>query len=126
MDEKQKQHEKYILKQIKKDFKQQKKIEKQFFKLTRKKLNKVYRDFVKEERDQIVFSLVGAVCSMSAVVLSTMANVKNRNPINVLVFLAGAAFSVINGLSVYFATENLKVKNKQFKELVEKTDLPEI
>ena len=82
-----------------------------------KEIDKIYKEYTKEERLRVSLSLVGSLSGMCGVVTSAMANVLNRSSKNVILLLVAAAFTVVNGLGLYNGIQDFKAKTKELENI---------
>ena len=78
-----------------------------------KQIDKIYKEYTKEERHKIIFSIVGACFGMGGVVSSAILNVQNRSARSIFCLAICAVGTIINGLGVFYGAEELKEKTKE-------------
>ena len=84
-----------------------------------KEIDKIYKEYTKEERHKIIFSIVGACFGMGGVVSSAILNVQNRSARSIFCLAICAVGTIINGLGIFNGAEELKAKDQSFKQVLE-------
>ena len=82
-----------------------------------KEIDKIYKEYTKEERHKIIFSIVGACFGMGGVVSSAILNVQNRSARSIFCLAICAVGTIINGLGLYNGIQDFKAKTKELKNI---------